>query len=92
MRHIAKLFKNGSSQAVRLPKEFRFDTKQVYIRRDEKTGNVILSRKPDNWDDFFAALKGLDLPEDFLSPKERDQTLRDRNIDPFEGWPAEDDK
>jgi antitoxin VapB len=30
---VAKLFRNGSSQAVRLPREFRFDGNQVRIRR-----------------------------------------------------------
>jgi len=30
----AKLFKNGSSQAVRLPKEFRFEGEKVFIRRE----------------------------------------------------------
>ncbi|MFZ5820717.1 MAG: type II toxin-antitoxin system antitoxin VapB [Chloroflexota bacterium] len=29
----AKLFRNGKSQAVRLPKEFRFDSDRVYIKR-----------------------------------------------------------
>jgi enoyl-CoA hydratase/carnithine racemase len=42
----AKLFTNGRSQAVRLPAAFRFDTKEVFIRQDPKTGDVILSRKP----------------------------------------------
>jgi antitoxin VapB len=37
----AKLFKNGDSQAIRLPKEFRFKGKEVYIRREGS--NVILS-------------------------------------------------
>jgi antitoxin VapB len=40
---IAKLFKNGSSQAVRLPAEFRFHGEQVYATRDEATGDVVLS-------------------------------------------------
>ena len=40
----AKLFKNGRSQAVRLPAEFRFDGDEVQIRRDPLTGDVILSR------------------------------------------------
>ncbi len=31
---IAKLFKNGSSQAVRLPAEFRFDGDKVYVTRE----------------------------------------------------------
>lgn len=47
----AKVFQNGRSQAVRLPKAFRFDTSEVYI---EKVGDrVILSPKPASWDDFF---------------------------------------
>jgi antitoxin VapB len=48
-----KLFKNGRSQAVRLPAEFRFDGKEVFIRKDEKTGDVILSRRPESWEEFF---------------------------------------
>lgn len=38
----AKLFKTGGSQAVRLPAEFRFPGSEVRIRRDERTGEVIL--------------------------------------------------
>ena len=44
----AKIFKTGRSQAVRLPKEFRFEGNEVYIRRDPKSGDVVLSRKPDS--------------------------------------------
>lgn len=40
-----KLFKNGRSQAVHLPDEFRFEGDEVYIRRDPVTGDVILSRR-----------------------------------------------
>jgi len=39
----AKLFKNGRSQAVRLPAEFRFEGDEVLIRRDPVTGDIILS-------------------------------------------------
>lgn len=39
----AKLFRNGRSQAVRLPKEFRFEGNEVAIRRDEGTGEVVLA-------------------------------------------------
>jgi antitoxin VapB len=42
----AKLFRNGASQAVRLPAEFRFDGKEVYATRDEATGDVVLSQRP----------------------------------------------
>lgn len=43
---VAKLFKNGGSQAVRLPAEFRFEGDEVYITRDERTGDVVLSSRP----------------------------------------------
>ena len=48
----AKIFKNGRSQAVRLPAEFRFEGDEVSIRRDPLTGDVILSprnRKFEEW-------------------------------------------
>jgi len=83
MNQIAKLFKNGRSQAVRLPAAFRFKTREVYIRQDPDTGDVILSSRPSNWNDFFAALRGAEVREDFLSEKERKQGTHDR--DPLEG-------
>jgi antitoxin VapB len=43
---------NNRSQAVRLPKEFQFDTPEVFIR---KQGNdVILSPRPTDWSEFLA--------------------------------------
>jgi antitoxin VapB len=84
MSQVAKLFTNGRSQAVRLPAAYRFDGKEVFIRQDEETGDVILSRKPATWDDFFAALDGADVPADFLSAEERNQGTQDR--DPLDGW------
>ena len=38
----AKLFRNGRSQAIRLPSEFRFEGTEVYVRRDPATGDVML--------------------------------------------------
>ena len=35
---VAKLFTNGRSQAVRLPREFRFEGAEVFIRRDPDSG------------------------------------------------------
>jgi len=67
MPRTAKLFRNGRSQAVRLPAEFRFEGSEVYVRRDAATGDVILSRKPNSWADFFELMKTIDVPEDFLS-------------------------
>lgn len=53
MSHVAKLFTNGRSQAVRLPAVYRFEAKKVFIRRDSETGDVILSGKTSTWDDFL---------------------------------------
>ncbi|MXX28676.1 MAG: AbrB/MazE/SpoVT family DNA-binding domain-containing protein [Gammaproteobacteria bacterium] len=47
----ARIFMNGRSQAVRLPKEFRFDTDRVAIRREGD--NVILSPVYEDWDDYL---------------------------------------
>lgn len=80
----AKLFTTGRSQAVRLPMEFRFEGSEVFVRRDPKTGDVILSRKPDTWDGLFELYRRDDVPADFLSPEDREQTTQSR--DPFEGW------
>jgi antitoxin VapB len=69
----AKILTTGDSQSVELPTEFRFDGGEVYIRRDETTGEVILSPRP-TWKAIFAMLDETEIPEDFLSPQERDQS------------------
>ena len=71
MHKIAKLFKNGRSQAVRLPSSFRFSSAEVYIRKDPETGDIIISRKPESWDDLFALADATDIPADFLSTRDR---------------------
>lgn len=83
MDQIAKIFTSGRSQVVRLPAAFRFDAKEVFVRQDPETGDVILSRRPSTWDAFFAALQGSDVPPDFLDEKDRHQGVQER--DPFEG-------
>lgn len=48
----AKLFMNNRSQAVRLPKDFQFNTQEVFIR---KVGSdVVLSPRPSDWSSYFA--------------------------------------
>jgi antitoxin VapB len=66
MPRTAKLFQNGRSQAVRLPAEYRFEGSEVYVRRDPTTGDVILSRRPESWSEFFDLVKTVDVPEEFL--------------------------
>jgi antitoxin VapB len=81
---IAKVFTTGGSQAVRLPAEFRFGTDKVYVSRDERTGDVILSTRPrSSWGEFMAMRKDLGpLPEDFLADREQGSEARD----PLQGW------
>jgi antitoxin VapB len=69
MRAKAKIFTTGRSQAVRLPAAFRFDTKEVYVDRDPRTGDVILSRRPAKWAEIFAALDRAGVPDDFLADR-----------------------
>ena len=70
----AKIFQNGRSQAVRLPKECRFSGKQVYVRKQGK--DVILSPTPFSWSEFFRQPSAFG--EDYLAhrdntpPQERD--------------------
>lgn len=48
----AKIFMNNRSQAVRLPKDFQFQTEEVFIR---KVGNdVVLSPRPVDWSSYLA--------------------------------------
>ena len=71
----AKIFQNGRSQAVRLPKDFRFKGKEVFIRREGS--KVILSEKPDSWDEFF--LSGNRPTPDFMQEREQ-LDLEERDI------------
>ena len=62
----AKLFKNGQSQAVRLPKEFRFEGEKVYLK---KIGNaVVLLPEKNSWKPLFESLD--EFSEDFDKNKE----------------------
>ncbi len=56
MKQIAKVFQNGRSQAIRIPKEFRVNTKEVYI---EKVGDtlIIKPKKENRWEAFFSLLE-----------------------------------
>ena len=43
---VAKVFKNGNSQAVRLPAAFRLNKATIFVRRDPANGDIILSERP----------------------------------------------
>ena len=64
MTYTAKVFWSGRSQAVRLPKEFRFETESVSIRRD---GGRIILEPIDAWPEGYAA-SFAGVPPDFERP------------------------
>ena len=59
MTMLAKVFQNGRSQAVRLPKECRFDTDEVYV---EKVGDslVMTPKEKNKWDIMRNALDDME--------------------------------
>lgn len=79
---IARLFKNGASQAVRLPAEFRFDGDAVYATRDERTGDVLLSTRPGAsvWAEFFALADSIDVPADFMADRPLNVPPREQDL------------
>ena len=58
----AKLFQNGNSQAVRLPKEFRMPGNEVKIYK--KGNQIIIEPLETTWDALFESLA--EFPEDFM--------------------------
>lgn len=66
MRKTARIFMNNRSQAVRLPKEFQFDSDEVYIRKDG--ADVVLSARPQNWTDYLK--NGPVASDDFMNDVE----------------------
>jgi len=74
----AKLFKNGGSQAVRLPKEFRFQGSQVFIKKVQNA--VVLLPHQDSWQGLFDSLE--QFTGDFM--ENRDQPAPQERESPFE--------
>ena len=72
----AKIFQSGNSQAVRIPKEFRFDadTVEIFKRGDE----VILKPKPKNLGAVFKLLT--EMPSDFMADGRDDVSPQEREI------------
>ena len=63
--NTAKLFKNGKSQAVRLPREFKFQGTEVYIKRIGR--NVMLIPKDDPWKSLLSSLD--EFSDDFMADR-----------------------
>lgn len=71
--NTAKIFKNGKSLAVRLPKEFKLEGREVYIKRVGR--NVILTPKDSAWDSL---INSLDLFTDDFMAERRQPPVQDR--------------
>ena len=71
---VAKVFENGRSQAVRLPKEYRFSTDEVMVNR---IGDIVLLMpKGSKWDSF---MKAIDMfSDDFMAEGRDDQRVQER--------------
>ncbi len=70
----AKVFRSGNSQAVRLPKRYRFKGKEVEIFR--RGNEVVLREKSDNLADAFDLIIGL--PDDLEIPDRKTDLPRER--------------
>ena len=81
-RKVARVFMNGRSQAVRLPKEFRFDTDRVAIWREGR--HVVLSPMFEDWEDYFR--NSTPLSDDFeaATPEMRKGELPLEEREPFD--------
>ena len=84
MAETVKLFMSKGVQALRLPKQYRFDAEEVSIRRNGKTGEVILtprsseaSPRTSDWSELKALLDKLDEPDDFLDVPRQPADFRD---------------
>lgn len=71
---FAKLFQNGSSQAVRLPREFRFTGDKVRIRRVGKS--VVLEPLADDPEAWLAELKNVPSDPDYMKDRRQPKTPR----------------
>jgi antitoxin VapB len=76
----AKLFMHGGSQAVRLPKEFRFEGKEVVIRKQGDT--VVLTPVDRDWAAFWEEIDRLRGDEQLELPPQPEWPDRDYGFDP----------
>ena len=68
----AKLFRNGQSQAVRLPREFRFEDDHVFVK---KSGNVVMLIPAKNsWDTLIKSLSKFS--DDFMAERKQPKTQK----------------
>jgi antitoxin VapB len=87
MLATAKVFTTGNSQAIRLPKAYRVDAREVWISKNEVTGEITLKPKESedqrqrNLAELFRLIKENPFNEDFIPARTDDES---RN--PFAEW------
>ena len=74
--NTAKIFKSGNSQAVRVPKEFQFDTSEVQIFR--RGDEVVLKKNSSNLSRVFELLS--ELSDDFMENGRQQPAIQEREI------------
>ena len=84
----AKIFSTGNSQAVRLPKAFRVDASEMWISKNELTGEITLKPKDEDGRQarlalLFKLIRENPLPDDFLSDATR---INQPPRNPFADW------
>lgn len=86
MNATAKVFTTGNSQAVRLPKAFRVEAQEMWISRNEVTGEITLKPKDDdqrkrNLKTLFRLIQENPFTEDFIPER-----VVEASRNPFEEW------
>ena len=86
MLATAKVFSTGNSQAVRLPKAFRVDVAEMWITKNEVTGEITLKPKDDNQrqrnlEKLFKMIEENPFTEDFIPER-----VIEESRNPFEEW------
>ncbi len=83
MQDTAKVFTTGNSQAVRLPKAYRVNVSEMWITKNDASGEITLKPKPDrdDWEAFIDQLSAMPETGEFLLPRNDAYSP-----DPFEGW------
>lgn len=76
MVNTVKVFRSGNSQAVRLPKEFKTEEKEFYIRKIG--GSLLLSPKKTSWEVFEESL--YEFSDEFLQDGRRQPQIQEREI------------
>lgn len=73
----AKIFKNGQSQAVRLPKEFRFESDKVYIKKQGENVILIPTKEP-WWQSLWESISLFS--DDFMENREQPKEQQHRDF------------